>query len=1195
MKIATRVLCVYSLLALMTLAAQAQSIATAQLSGTVTDPQGAVVANANVTVRDTAKNFERSTQTNSAGRYQFLLLPPGDYTVLVEAPGFGKTTVRDTLTVGQVAELPIGLKVASGETVEVNAQAEMIETQRTSSTHTIQQQRIDNLPINGRNYVNFALTDSQTTRDIAPSIGAAPTSGINFGGQRARSNLVNLDGMDSVDNSVNGIRSTVSQEAVQEFQIIDNGYAAEYGRASGGVVNIVTRSGGNAFHGTAFAYLRHKSIQAVNPFSTVPDPAYTRVQPGFTLSGPLVKDRTFWFLSYETTRRQETGFSTIGQGNFGLVPFNAAAYAPFGLPSTILMSPQQAQVMSALAPSVINATYLGTILQSQNVALRGAAGSPVFPGSTTPLPGSYMAVGSLVGNYPISEGTSVYSLRLDHRLNNSHQLMLRANVSPSTATGIQVNAQNQNFGQNAFSRTSQQTYRDVAGTAQHTWIMGSNKVNEFRFQFARRGLRYDFSHMPDTAGDTDTVPDGSEIAINMPGVAFFGREPFSFVDRVEKRYQFVDNFSWVKGDHNFKFGTDINYLPLTADFTVNFGGLFNFGQLSAGAVNPAFAALPAFTPLQSYGLGIPQSFVQGVGNPHDEFHNTPLAFYAQDSWRIRRNLTLNYGVRYDVELTQEFAASNPIAGAAQQALGITQGIPRDTNNVAPRIGIAWDPTNDGKTVVRAAYGLFYDHPLLALAFDSDVADGTQAPQIILGGGAPCTGASTIGPANLNATNVFRGTLGAANCFPIPSLGYLPQEQRFDAFFPNSAWVNQNYLTQGIPLSIMPFGFPTASNFEYAYSHQANFGIERDLGGNFSLGLAYNFNGGRHLNRPINANPVRTDILVANWERAVAAGAISPTVLPISVTACGVGPAGPFVPAAVANFFRPSGVNPVLFAGIPAGCQALVTSVLNSNGLGVGFPVVPFSDMVANYSNGSSVYHGATLNLRKRFSSKYEFLASYTWSHTIDDSTDLQSLLAPQNSFDPSAERSNSTFDQRHRFVLSGVYQSGKLGGDGAWSKIFSDWTVAPIIEISSGRPFNILVGADQNFDFGPNTDRPIQAAQGQTTPCGNTAVPSRFSPTGFIVPACFIDGVFNGVASAILNGNLGRNAGLRPYTVFTDLRMSRRIRLTERVALEGIVDMFNLINKFNVADVNPLWNNPAGTPTAAYDPRQFQFALKLSF
>jgi hypothetical protein len=178
--------------------------------------------------------------------------------------------------------------------VEVSSQADLVETSRTSTTDTIGQRRIDNLPINGRNYINFTLTDSQVVRDNAPNTGAAPTSGLNISGQRGRSNLVNVDGADATDNSVNGVRSTVSQEAVQEFQIITNNYAPEYGRAAGGVVNIITRSGSNAFHGDVFGYLRNRNFQAVNPFSTVPNPAYTRVQAGAAFGGPIKKDKTFF-------------------------------------------------------------------------------------------------------------------------------------------------------------------------------------------------------------------------------------------------------------------------------------------------------------------------------------------------------------------------------------------------------------------------------------------------------------------------------------------------------------------------------------------------------------------------------------------------------------------------------------------------------------------------------------------------------------------------------------------------------------------------------------------------------------------------------------------------------------------------------------------------------------------------------------
>ena len=1194
----------------------AQGAATGDLHVTVRDQKGGAVTNATVTAREQAKGFERSTTENVDGEYPLLALPPGKYTVSVSAPGFADVDAKNQdVTVGQMRDLPITLLVAgTQETVTVNSQTELVETQRSSSTDTIEQRRIDNLPINGRNYINFALTDSRLARDDAPSIGAAPTSGLNMSGQRARANLVNVDGADAVDNSVNGIRSTVSQEAVQEFQIITNGYAAEYGRASGGVVNIITRSGANDFHGSLFGYVRNRNFQAVNPFSTVSNPAYTRVQSGAAVGGPIKKNKTFFYFAYEGTWRQETGFSSIGANNFQLVPFDVSAY--FGAPPgtfPIQATAEQAAFLASPPPVPLLSLqqYIFLVGASSGIAVNGSqpqsfallpfappgSGSQQFPTSCSllnpicaGLPASFVRLSSLVGNFPVSEHTDLYSLRLDHNLSASNRLMLRGGVSPSDVTGIQVQAQGpQNFGQNAFTRTSNQNYHDWSITAQDQWTIGNDKINEFRFQYARRGLLYGFSR---GAG-------GSNVAVNIPGFAFFGREPFSFVKRIEQRYQATDNFSFVKGTHDIKFGVDGNYIPLTADFTVNFGGVYNFGQ--QGLFPSPF---PALSPVQSYGAGIPSNFIQGVGNPHDAFSNTTAAAFVEDSWRIKSNLTLNYGVRYDVEFTPTFRAVNALAQNAQNALGISQGIPRDFNNVAPRIGVAWDPWKDGKGVFRASYGMFYDHPLLALAFDSDVADATQAPQIILFPGAPCGSNPLLppNPLNVNASNAFQGLIPNALCTPpglSQALDYLPDQQRFNPT-PNapSAFVNQAYLQAGVPLSLQPFGFPTARNFQYAYSQQANFSFERDLGHDFSLGLEWNFNGGRHLNRPTNANAVKSQFLVANWQAALSDPLSSASLGPLAVGSSNpCNPLNPtWVSAALVSFFRPSGLNPSLANFLSAigagGCVTLAQSILAADGLNASCDpttlavCIPFSDMPANFSTGSSVYHALTANLRKRFGQHYEFLASYTWSHAIDDSTDLQSPLSPQDNYNPSAERSNSVFDQRHRFVFSAVYQSGHLG-DGFAKKLFSDWTVAPIIEAVSGRPFNIITGDDRNFDFGTTTDRPVIVPAG-TPPnlCGDTPAPSRFSPTGFLQPACFLNGT--------LVGNLGRNAGTKPSDVFTDLRISRRIAFGERFALEGIVDAFNLINRFNVADVNPLWDS-GQKRTAAFDPRQLQFALKLTW
>jgi hypothetical protein len=253
--------------------------------------------------------------------------------------------------------------------------------------------------------------------------------------------------------------------------------------------------------------------------------------------------------------------------------------------------------------------------------------------------------------------------------------------------------------------------------------------------------------------------------------------------------------------------------------------------------------------------------------------------------------------------------------------------------------------------------------------------------------------------------------------------------------------------------------------------------------------------------------------------------------------------------------------------------------------------VPFGDMDANYSNGTSNYNGLTANLRKRFSNHYEFLASYTWSHAIDDSTDLQSTLTPQDSYFPSADRATSTFDQRQRFVFSGVYQTGRIGGASFVRKVFGDMTFAPLIEFGSGRPFNILTGNGDNLQLSSLTGRPNTFETPACTALGNAVVKSKYSPTGIFQEPCILG--FDGTLAS-LDGNLGRNAGVTPWTVFNDLRVSKRIYFGERFNMDLIADMFNIANRYNVAAVSPLFTN-AGQATAAYDPRQFQFAMKLNW
>lgn len=1221
--------------------AQAQA-STADLRGTVVDPNDAIVPGATVTAKNSSTGISRTVQASDDGVYQILSLPPGDYEISAQAATFKKVVISPVkLTVGQSAELQIKLEIGAQDIVVTVSgdSVELIETSRTTVSNTIDQRRIENLPINERSATGFALTLSTVGRDNGRPIGPAPTSGLNIGGQRGRSTLVQVDGSDFTDNSINASRSTVSQEAVQEYQVATNSYAPEFGRATGGIVNVVTKRGTNDFNGNVFGFIRDRRVQARNPFTDVKSP-FTRTQFGGTFGGPIIREKTFFFASFERRQRNESGFFTsnvLGDGANALTS-SITLGAPI-LPFTQTFSrltAAQAQFAQTListgAPANINAAvqYLYLASSGGNTALTGInplisaggaipagqvvgsrfflTGAPV-PVNTQNAAGQFIAfrpLNNLQRVFPVTDQSSFFSIRGDHNINNNNQLTLRFGYNPGTITGIQVESQNQSLGQNDFSRTGITELKDYSFTAGLNSTLSGNSANEFRFSYGRR----------------DTIfrsQNGDAVAFNISGTAFIGRELFSPVDRTETRYQFADNFNYIVGNHTLKFGGDFNFVRIpSAVFELNFAGLFNFGDFTASNLGfPATA--PAFTPIQSYGLGLPSIYIQGFGNPVSQIKNTPIAFFAQDSWRATRKLTFNYGIRYDVEFTQTIAPvdfRDPLSGinltaadilAAQDAIGVQQGIPRDNNNFAPRFGFAYDIFGNGKTVVRGALGLFYDHPLLAVAFNSDIADAAQQQQSVLTAGSPSP------TALLNAAQVFQGTVcvpGSTSnplCAPgvvTPGVAASAQYQ-----FGRQRFNDQTFSGFG---AVLPFTLPISQDFEYAYATQANVAVETQLTKNMALSVSYIFVGAHHLPRPTDLNTPNTALQIQNFQRfagrlptntqeavafsiattapGTATGAGCFVVIPGIVASC---PTGRVVAPAVANFFRPNAPNYFLAQALTGG--AVTPAVLNSQlagSLRTPGVVSPFGAVNAQVSDGNSSYNALNIELKRRFANNFTFLGSYTLSHSIDDSSDLQTLLISQDVNNFRAERADSLFDQRHRFVFSGVLSSPTewRTGDSAWQRFFADFTIAPLIEISAGRPFNIITNVDANNDQSTSTDRPSENTD------GSLCVPGT---TGCITPL-ITDGRFS-------SGNLERNRGITHAFSSVDLRVTRTFRFGERVRLDLIAEGFNLFNRFNEGSASPNFNDVNGfgqrdgngryfsRPTASFDPRQFQFGFKLNF
>ncbi|HEY6400209.1 MAG TPA: TonB-dependent receptor, partial [Blastocatellia bacterium] len=524
--------------------AQARS-SSADLTGTVTDPAKSPLQGATVTATNLATGLARSVMTDASGGYRIPVLQPGIYEVKIELSGFTTQVKRGVMiTVGQVLTLNFEMSIGSLEkTVVVETDDPLIETERTYESATITQRPINKLPINGRNFLDFARLTPGVVEEsptiTGSQVGALTTSGLSFAGQNGRANSVQIDGVDNNDTSSNGVRPTISQEAVNEFQINRNGYNAEFGRAIGGVINIVSKSGTNQFHGNVYNYFRNERLDARNAFATAmsQDPPFKRNQPGFTFGGPIRKDKAFFFTAYEGLVRRESAFTTILSDRSILQP-----------------TPGQQDLLATLLSS--NSPDLVTLAQQLQATLITS------PGSSSPLTrNTFNLLNNSSGAFPIIQTSSTGSLRLDYGLNERDFLFLRYSLTNDSQHNVAIG------GLVAPSAGFDVGNRDSTFVFGETHVFSGGSSNEFRFQSFRNTY------------NCDTVdPFGPRYQV--AGIGTFGREFSSPSDRTQRRIQFLDNFSQSRGKHNIKFGADFSRYTIDTVSAVFLGGLIDFAQLN---------------------------------------------------------------------------------------------------------------------------------------------------------------------------------------------------------------------------------------------------------------------------------------------------------------------------------------------------------------------------------------------------------------------------------------------------------------------------------------------------------------------------------------------------------------------------------------------------------------------------------------
>src|SRR5271156_698874 len=1030
-------------LLLLSPAAKAQGVgASGQIKGTVYDPSGSVIPGVNVEAVDTAKGTHYTAASDASGQFQFANLPPSIYELTSRHAGL-QTQVQKglQLEVGQTAIVDFHLALAGATaSVEVTAEQVAIETTRGSQADPLVQQYIADLPISRRDYLTFTLlvpgvSNSNVIADNADfRVKQTPQSGLSFYGSNGRGNSVTVDGGEANDDA-GGVRLNLGQDAVQEFQINRSDYGADLGGASGAVINIVSKSGTNELHGGLFGFFRDSVMDARAPFAftqalqpgepfsldaqgTPVKDGLNRQQYGGNLGFPIKKDKTFLFVAYE-------GLNSNAQDSVPLLT-NSNIFAPTIAQQQLIanLAAQPATNMvpcittntanPLLNPIVLPAPTCAFALQSiLSINPPQEAGNPFVPFIKSALdPYIVNQFETNGGLFPFPIRSNAFSARLDHRFSDNNQAFLRYSFVHLTEKDPDVQALT------AFSRGNSELAWD--STAQASWFhqFSASTQNE---AFAQWNW-YQFNVNTNDLGGP---------GLDVEGYGFFGRGIFLPSYTTERRYEFGDNLTLIRGHHTIKTGFAELIRGNNTTSQTFFAGRFEFLELPGALVSlciQAPAACGANTPassistLQSWSLGLPAFYEQGFGNPKYTQTRPFTAAYVQDTWQLRNNLTLHYGLRYELD-TQYGVLHTP------------------KKNFAPRVSVAWDPFNDHKTVVRAGYGIFYSPIYAQIPSVVNVLGNVNGTRTIANTLVSILGAATGNPSipETSSAIIFQ-TLYAEGLTANPVQNSIigcgtPATGQYACITPGDLTQFGLTVANTGPLPPGTVLFAGQPGYASPMAQQASLSVERQIGMGFSLSASYIFVHTTHL-------PVALD------SNLLPGAPVCPTA--------GVADCGP--PGVGANGLPTNGL-PFQNWGSPE-CEA-------DPGLCFADPTHTILQNNVYSSAASALYQGGILELKKRFSNHFTVLANYTYSKALDDSTDFNSDYSPFNATCLRCDWSVSDFDQRNKVVLASVLES-------PWehSKILGGFQLSPVFTFNSGHPFNLLAGADINGDGHFTNDRP---------------------------------------------------------------------------------------------------------------------------